>query len=397
MNVLSIIGRNKPLFHSDLISFEKTLISQIKDSKILVTGGAGSIGSEVVKLLLKYNPQALDVVDLSENGLAELIRDIRSSENKTDTILRLFPLDIGSKIFDSFLQENNAYDYILNLSAIKHVRSEKDIYTILRMIEVNILNTKKLLDFSEKSKAKRFFSVSTDKASNPANLMGATKRLMELIMLGYSENISVSSARFANVAFSNGSLLDSFVQRYNKKQPISGPNDILRYFITCEEAAILCVLSCFITPNRSILIPNSLEVSLTSFYEIASRFLEEKGFYSYNCDSEIEAKESFGILYKQNKWPVFFSKSNTSGEKSFEEFYTKQEINTLNNDFFQEISIINGSDLFGLEKIKIVIQELIKLSESDNNLSKEKISHLFSSYLPEFAHLLNDKNLDEKM
>ena len=326
-NILELIGRSKPLFLEDIAQNENKLKSIVSNSRFLVLGGAGSIGQAVTKEIFKRNPKKLHVVDLSENNLVELVRDIRSSFGYIDGDFKTFALDIGSIEYNAFIKNSDGYDYVLNLSALKHVRSEKDPFTLMRMIEVNIFNTDKTLQQAIQGEAGKYFCVSTDKAANPVNMMGASKRIMEMFLMRRSEKIDISTARFANVAFSDGSLLHGFNQRIQKKQPIVAPNDVKRYFVTPQESGELCLMSCIFGENRDIFFPKlSEKLDLISFADIAVKYLEQIGYEPYLCSSEEEARSLIDTLPLENKWPCLFTKSDTTGEKDFEEFFTDNEI-----------------------------------------------------------------------
>lgn len=326
-SVLSIIGREKELFADDVGRHEVELQKIVSSSKFLVLGGAGSIGQAVTKEIFKRNPLKLHVVDISENNMVELVRDIRSSFGYIDGDFQTFALDIGSVEYDAFIDADGQYDYVLNLSALKHVRSEKDAYTLMRMVSVNILNTEKTLHQSIVNGAKKYFCVSTDKAANPVNMMGASKRIMEMFLMRRSLEIDISTARFANVAFSDGSLLHGFNQRIQKNQPIVAPRDIKRYFVTPKESGELCLMSCIYGENRDIFFPRlSEELHLITFAKIAVKYLQQIGYEPHVCDSEAEARELVCSLPQQGKWPCLFSDSDTTGEKDFEEFFTQNEI-----------------------------------------------------------------------
>lgn len=300
---------------------KKELSQIISSSSFLVIGGAGSIGQAVTKELFKRNPKKLHVVDISENNMVELVRDIRSSFGYIKGEFATFALDIGSVEYDAFIKYDGRYDYVLNLSALKHVRSEKDPFTLMRMIDVNIFNTDKTLQQAINNKAKKYFCVSTDKAANPVNMMGASKRIMEMFLMRKSLQINISTARFANVAFSDGSLLHSFNQRVQKKQPIVAPNDIKRYFLTPQESGELCIMSCIFGENRDIFFPKLNEnLHLISFADIAVKYLNSLGYEPYLCKDEDEARELAKTLPEEGKYPCLFTSSDTTGEKDFEEF-----------------------------------------------------------------------------
>jgi len=388
-----IIGRKKSIFDQDLTQLESVLNSIVSKSTFLILGGAGSVGQAVSKEIIKRNPIAMHVVDLSENNLVELVRDIRSSNFSFNSEFKTFPLDIGSSIYDSFFLSNGKYDYVINLSAIKHVRSEKNIYSLTRMIDVNILNTIKTLEQSIKKGVKKYFSVSTDKATNPVNLMGASKRAMELVLMDYSNEIDVSSARFANVAFSDGSLLKGFINRLDKKQPFSAPIDVKRYFMSEKEAGELCLISCLVGQNRDIMFPTlSTEDKLKSFRFIAQTILLSKGYRVFECNEKI-AKRDIDILIKKKYWPCVFSKSNTTGEKSFEEFY--RSFDKVNTKLFDKIGIIKSPRTESVELR--YFYDKIKKHSSEMNLDKMDIIKMFKNIIPEFKHDEKKYNLDQKM
>jgi FlaA1/EpsC-like NDP-sugar epimerase len=279
MNVLSLLGRKQPLFDNDILKFGKELSAQVSASRFLVIGGAGSIGQAVTREIFKRGPAVLHVVDISENNMVELVRDIRSTLGYIDGDFRTFAIDCGSREFSALMQASGDYDYVLNLSALKHVRSEKDPFTLMRLIQVNICNTLSTLRQAEQCGARKYFCVSTDKAANPVNMMGASKRIMEMFLMRESLNIPVSMARFANVAFSDGSLLHGFNQRFAKQQPITAPNDVRRYFVTPQESGELCLMSCILGRNREIFFPKLSEsLDLARFSDIAVRFLNRLGY-----------------------------------------------------------------------------------------------------------------------
>lgn len=393
MDTLALIGRKKELFSKDIQRVESELRQKISLSRFLVLGGAGSIGQAVTKEIFKRNPQKLHVVDLSENNLAELVRDIRSSLGYISGEFKTFVLDIGSEEYDAFISFDGKYDYVLNLSALKHVRSEKDPFTLMRMIQVNILNTEKTIRQSIEHGVKKYFCVSTDKAANPVNMMGASKRIMELFVSKYSNRIDISMARFANVAFSDGSLLSSFNMRIQKRQPIVAPKDIKRYFVTPQESGELCLTSCLLGESGDIFFPKlNEELHLIGFDEIAIRLLKSQKKVPVLCSSEEEAR-SKGIN-DDVEWPCYFSESDTTGEKPFEEFYTQKEIVDFNK--FDSIGVIKTKQTFSEERLN-AFKNKIGVLKSSGRWTKSDLLTLFKQVLPFFDHEEKGKSLDEKM
>lgn len=393
--ILNIVERENELFNQDVQFFESDLKEKVTTSRFLVIGGAGTIGQAVVKEIFKRNPLALHVVDLSENNLVELVRDIRSSFGYIDGDFKTFALDIGSIEYDAFIESDGKYDYVLNLSALKHVRSEKDPYTLMRMINVNILNTVKTINQSIEHGVKKYFCVSTDKAANPVNMMGASKKIMELFLWKLSASIPISTARFANVAFSDGSLLHGFNNRLEKEQPIVAPNDVDRYFVTKQESGELCLLSCLLGENGDTFFPKeNKEFKLTALKTVAENFVKENGYLVEECATE-EAARNFVINSKHGeKWPCFFPVSDTTGEKAFEEFFTENEILDLNR--FETLGVIKNDMSFDLQLLNH-FEDTIQSLRSSKSWTKSEIVSLFNKVLPEFNHLETGKYLDSKM
>lgn len=392
---LSLIGRTAPLFNTDIVRHAGSLDNRINQSAFLVLGGAGSIGQAVTKELFRRNPRKLHVVDISENNLVELVRDIRSSHGYIDGEFKTFALDIGTWQYDAFIEQDGDYDYILNLSALKHVRSEKDPFTLMRMIEVNIFNTDKTIRQSIARGTQKYFCVSTDKAANPVNMMGGSKRIMEMFLMRRSRESPISTARFANVAFSDGSLLHGFNQRIAKGQPIVAPSDVKRYFVTPQESGELCLMSCLLGENRDIFFPKLSEaLHLTSFSEIAIRYLKAKGYEPYECQNEEEARQLAKELPSKGKWPCLFTKSDTTGEKSFEEFYTDDE--KLDLDRFQNIGIIKNKLTVDEGKLEYFEKRIQQMKER-GSWSKSEIVGLFHEMIPGFEHKELGRYLDSKM
>lgn len=395
IDILKLIGRNKALFDNDISNNEAELKERVSESKFLVLGGAGSIGQAVTKEIFKRNPQKLHVVDISENNLVELVRDIRSSYGYINGDFKTFALDIGSLEYDAFINADGKYDYVLNLSALKHVRSEKDPFTLMRMIDVNIFNTEKTILQSHQRGAKKYFCVSTDKAANPVNMMGGSKRIMEMFLMAQSNKINISTARFANVAFSDGSLLHGFNQRIQKKQPIVAPNDIKRYFVTPQESGELCLMSCIFGETGNIFFPKlSEELDLITFSEIAVLYLQQLGLEPHLCSSEEEAREFAKKNTNRKYWPCLFTPSDTTGEKDFEEFFMADEI--VDMDKYLNIGIVKKSSAYDIEAVENFRSEIQKMKQNFS-WNKDEIVSLFHKTIPGFGHQEKGKYLDGKM
>ena len=393
--VLSLIGRKETLFTLDIGKNEDELCNTVSNATFLVLGAAGSIGQAVTKEIFKRNPKKLHVVDISENNMVELVRDIRSTFGYINGDFQTFALDIGSTEYDAFIKADGKYDYVLNLSALKHVRSEKDPYTLMRMIDVNIFNTEKTMRQSAENGSKKYFCVSTDKAANPVNMMGASKRIMEMFLMRGSADIAISTARFANVAFSDGSLLHGFNQRIQKRQPIVAPRDIKRYFVTPQESGELCLMSCIFGENRDIFFPKLSEaLHLITFADIAVKYLENMGYEPYLCTTEDQARALANTLPQEGKWPCLFTDSDTTGEKDFEEFYTDNEL--LDMRRFENLGVIKNEAVFDPELVNEFEQTIAKFKQEES-WTKDDIVKLFFNMLPEFGHKETGKYLDSKM
>ena len=391
MSNLNIIGREKELFSTDLEFFHDQLLEAVSDSKFLVIGGAGSIGHSVTKEIFKRGPAALHVVDISENNLVELVRDIRSTFGYGVGDFSTFAIDCGSTEFEALITALGPYDYVFNLSALKHVRSESDPYTLMRLLMVNVFNTVKTLNLIRSMGAKKYFCVSTDKAANPVNMMGASKRIMEMYLMRASLYQNLSMARFANVAFSDGSLLHGFNQRFAKRHPITAPKDVRRYFVSSKESGELCLLSGLLGENRDIFFPKlSEKVHLITFSEIAGRFLRQRGYEP----SEDEARNSVEELIAEKQWPCYFFKSDTTGEKDFEEFFTDKE--NLDMDRFDTVGVIRNQPDFDEVKLD-KFMDGIEALRAKATWTKDDIVKLYFDLLPEFAHKETGKYLDQRM
>ena len=393
--ILELIGRTSTLFSADVDDLSDELSSLVKNSRFLVIGGAGSIGQAVTKEIFKRSPKVLHVVDISENNMVELVRDVRSTIGYIGGDFRTFAVDCGSPEFEALIASEGPYDYVFNLSALKHVRSEKDPYTLMRMLSVNIFNTIKTFRLARDNGAKKYFCVSTDKAANPVNMMGASKRIMEIFLMRESETMPISMARFANVAFSDGSLLHGFNQRFAKRQPFSAPNDVRRYFVTPQESGELCLMSGLLGENREIFFPKLSEhLHLITFSDIAERYLRQMGYEPFRCASEEEARDRAAELIAKKQWPCYFFSSDTTGEKDFEEFFTDKE--DLDMSRFDGVGAIKNQPIYDSQKLDNFSSGVQALREK-GSWDKQAILDLFFDLLPEFAHKETGKYLDQRM
>lgn len=391
-----VVKRERSMFYDDIDMNREKLSKKIKGKTVLVIGGAGSIGSSFIKAILPFEPSTLVVVDTNENALAELTRDLRSTKGMyipKDYIP--YPMDFASDVFEKMFRKRSGFDIIGNFSAHKHVRSEKDIYSIEALLQNNVLHAKKLLDLLVEFPPEEYFCVSTDKAANPVNIMGASKRIMEDVIFSYSDKFPVKTARFANVAFSNGSLPSGFLERLHKLQPISAPSDVRRYFVSPEESGQICMLACMLGENREIFFPRLNEKQMMTFDQIATELLQEHGYEVLECESDAEAIDrSQDLKNGSNLYPVHYSGSNTSGEKAFEEFYTDSENVDLKR--MKTLGVVVDKALPDSEKIKVLFDKLTKEFEKAESTKTEVIS-VIKEYLPNFEHIETGKSLDSKM
>lgn len=393
-----VTKRPESMFLQDIEANRALLTERICNKSVLVIGGAGSIGSSFIKALLPFKPKTLVVIDTNENALAELTRDLRSSKGMfvPDDYIP-YPMDFASPVFEKMFRSRGGFDIVGNFSAHKHVRSEKDIYSVEALIRNNVLHAKKLLDLLTEYSPEEYFCVSTDKAANPVNIMGASKRIMEDVIFSYSDKFPVKTARFANVAFSNGSLPAGFLARIQKLQPLSAPSDVRRYFVSPEESGQICLLSCMLGENRAIFFPKLKEAQMMTFDAIAEELLKVHGYNVLKCDSDEEAIDKAEELKQgNNHYPVHFSKSNTSGEKAYEEFVTDTETADMNR--FSSLGVITGKAIPDKEKIATLFEKLNAAFSSEGTpADKEKIVNILHEYLPNFEHIETGRSLDSKM
>jgi len=391
-----VTGRSESLLKKDLDKYDSILEENLSNRSVLVIGAAGTIGASFVKSILKYPVKSLFAIDNNENGLTELIRDLRSSKGYLlPNILKTYPINFGDSIFYKILESEGPFDVIANFAAHKHVRSEKDHYSIEAMLNNNVVQAKKFLDRLTVYPPKHFFCVSTDKAANPVNVMGASKKLMEDLILSYSSKIPITTARFANVAFSNGSLLFGFLERIMKKQPLSSPLDIQRYFLSPKESGELCMLACMLGESGDIIFPKlDYEIDMIKFSDIGLKLLEQLGYTPLVCKSEKEARDFFDENPDLEKYPIYLFNSDTSGEKVFEEFYTKSEI--IDESLFANLGVIKHNSSRNLSEIESIIDNLDLLLQKDD-INNEMIISFLSAYLPTFNYINKGKNLDQRM
>lgn len=390
-----ITKRETSFFEKDIQNHHDELTTKIKGKSLLVIGGAGTIGSSYIKAMLKFEPAKLVVVDTNENGLTELTRDLRSEYQQfIPEEYVTYPMNFGDVVFEKMFLHHGPFHIVANFAAHKHVRSEKDQFSIEAMIENNVFKAKSFLDLLLQHKPEHFFCVSTDKAANPVNVMGASKKLMEEVIMAYSQNIQITTARFANVAFSNGSLLDGYIERLFKKQPISCPSDVKRFFVSPEESGQICMLACMLGKSGDIFFPKIDEGEMVNFKDITDRFFEVSGRKVQECTSEEEAKKRASQLTDSDAYPVYYFKSDTSGEKLYEEFYT--EVDEVDLDTFQALGIVKNAKKETIETMQKTIGDLQALMQTQN-YSKADIVSLLGKYIANFEHIETGKNLDQKM
>lgn len=391
-----VTKREKSMFLQDIENNKEELAEKIEGKSVLVVGGAGSIGSSFIKTILPFKPATLVVVDTNENALAELTRDLRSTKEMyvPDDYIP-YPMDFASPVFEKMFHKRDGFDIVGNFSAHKHVRSEKDIYSVEALLQNNVLHAKLLLDLLTEFPPEEYFCVSTDKAANPVNIMGASKRIMEDVIFAYSDKFPVKTARFANVAFSNGSLPAGFLARLQKLQPLSAPSDVKRYFVSPEESGQICMLSCILGKNREIFFPRLEEEQMMTFDSIATALLQEQGYEVLGCSSDGEAIDKAEELRKGSlRYPVHYSVSNTSGEKAYEEFYTDTESVDLNR--LKALGIVTDKEIPDKDRVKVLFEELNTVFAQEET-TKEEVVAIIKKYLPNFEHIETGKSLDSKM
>ncbi|MCI9435790.1 MAG: polysaccharide biosynthesis protein [Lachnospiraceae bacterium] len=393
---MNVIKRTRSIFLDDVIEKHNELLNKIMGRSVLVIGGAGSIGSSFIKAILPFRPSELVVVDVNENALAELTRDLRSTKDMYVPMEYItYPMDFASSVFEKMFTRHRGFNIVANFSAHKHVRSEKDIYSIEALLQNNLIHAKFLLKLLEKYPPEKYFCVSTDKAVNPVNIMGASKRIMEDMIFSYSDKFPVTTARFANVAFSNGSLPAGFLARIQKLQPLSAPRDVRRYFVSPEESGQICMLACMLGNNREIFFPKLQEAQMMTFDAIATELLHVYGYEVLECSSDEEALLKAELLKNGSSlYPVHYSLSDTSGEKKFEEFVTESENADLNR--FASLGVITGKERPDKEQLDRLFLELIQAFDNTET-TKDEIVYIIQSYLPNFDHIETGRTLDSKM
>lgn len=390
-----VIEREESMFAHDIERNSVQLQNEIKDRSILVIGGAGSIGSSFIKAVLRFEPSKLVVVDLNENGLAELTRDLRSSSDvKVPQTYLTYTLDFADPIFEDIFREHGGFDIVANFSAHKHVRSEKDKYSVEALLKNNVIKAKELLDLLKEIPPHHFFCVSTDKAANPVNVMGASKRIMEDLIMAYKPYFKVTTARFANVAFSNGSLPASFFDRIMKNQPLVAPRDVKRFFVSMEESGQICMLACILGNNGEVFFPKLGEEKMKTFSSICDDFISEMGYKKHECRSDEEAKDFAAKNLPGDTYPVVYFDSDTTGEKGYEEFVVEGETSDL--DRFHSLGVITETDHRGMEAVEKLISDLESIFH-DRSFTKAQIVDCLNDFLPNFEHEEKGRNLDQKM
>ena len=392
----SITMRPISLFKADIEANKETLTQEIEGKSVCVIGGAGTIGSSFIRAILPFKPSKLVVIDLNENGLAELTRDLRSTEGMyVPEEYRTYTLNFADPIFARIFREEKGFDIVANFSAHKHVRSEKDKYSVQALIENNDTKAKKFMDLLCEYPPKHFFCVSTDKAANPVNIMGASKRIMEDMVMAYSSKFKITTARFANVAFSNGSLPDGWLNRVKKKQPLAAPNDVKRYFVSLDESGEICMLACILGKNGEIFFPKLGEEQMLTFSSICDDYVKALGCEKIECSNDAEAKKiAQQMSYDTDKYPVVYFKSDTTGEKAYEEFYVPGE--KLDMERFSGIGVIEESEHRSMSDVESFFEEIEQIFAAPD-FTKEQVVEAIKRFIPNFEHEEKGKNLDQKM
>ncbi|MCI7273130.1 UDP-N-acetylglucosamine 4,6-dehydratase [bacterium] len=391
-----VTGRPVSMFEADIKANSQKLTAEIKDKKVCVIGGAGSIGSSFIKAVLRFEPKSVVVVDLNENGLAELVRDVRSTEGLfVPDEFRCYTLNFADPIFERIFREEKGFDIVANFSAHKHVRSEKDKYSVQALIENNDIKAKKLMDLLTVYPPKHFFCVSTDKAANPVNIMGASKRIMEDLVMAYNTHFKVTTARFANVAFSNGSLPDGWIHRLQKKQPLAAPSDVKRYFVSPEESGQICMLACILGNGGEVFFPKLGEDQMLTFSAICDDFVKAEGFTKVECFNDPEAKKYAAEMdYESDSYPVVYFKSDTTGEKAYEEFYVPGE--KVNMERFSALGVVEHTTRRNMTEVNDFFSELEAIFQRED-FTKAQVVESIKRFIPNFEHEEKGKNLDQKM
>lgn len=392
----SVTKRPVSMFAKDIEANKETLLREIKDKKVCVIGGAGSIGSSFIKAILRFEPKSVVVIDLNENGLAELVRDVRSTNGLyVPDEFRCYTLNFADPIFERIFREEKGFNIVANFSAHKHVRSEKDKYSVQALIENNDIKAKKLMDLLTVYPPKHFFCVSTDKAANPVNIMGASKRIMEDLVMAYNQYFKVTTARFANVAFSNGSLPDGWIHRLQKKQPLAAPSDVKRYFVSPEESGQICMLACILGRSGEVFFPKLGEDQMLTFSAICDDFVKAEGFAKKECGSDEEAKKyAFEMSYEGTTYPVVYFKSDTTGEKAYEEFYVPGE--KIDMDRFLSLGVVEQTSRHEMNEVNTFFYELEAIFQKED-FTKTEVVKAIKTFIPNFEHEEKGKNLDQKM
>jgi len=390
-----ITKRQESLFSVDIENNRELLYSKIKNKSVLVIGGAGTIGSSYIKAVLKFEPKRLYVVDTNENGLTELTRDLRSNPKQfVPEDYKTYPMNFADPVFKKMFITEGPFEIVANFAAHKHVRSEKDKYSVEAMIDNNVIKAKAFLDLLLEHKPEHFFCVSTDKAANPVNVMGASKKLMEEVIMAYSNEIQITTARFANVAFSNGSLLAGYIERLIKKQPIACPSDVKRFFVSPEESGQICMLACMLGKSGDIFFPKLEDEQMVFFNKITEDFFQSMGKQTLKCETDEIAKIAISNMTENGPYPVCYFKSETSGEKLYEEFYTEDDL--IDTNTFDSLGVVKNAKKVALSQINTTLLELKNLMES-GKYDKSDIVTLLKKYIPDFEHIETGKSLDQKM
>jgi FlaA1/EpsC-like NDP-sugar epimerase len=390
-----ITSRQESFFESDVKLHFEAISSAIKGKKIALFGAAGFIATQTLKSALAFSPREIVLIDVNENSLTDLIRTLRNDfQSNSLPVITPVLADVTSPRSLEIHRAHSDIELIWNFAAVKHVRSERDPISLFRMFDVNILGMKAIRDIADKSeKLESLFSVSTDKAANPVSFMGASKRIMEQVLFSGTE-VSTTSARFANVAFSSGSLLESWLKRIPAMQPVPVPKETRRYFVSPIESGQLCLLAATVGTSGKVTVPNlDPKDDLVDLAESLERILVSLKLTPVYFEDEEQAKHEAPRLSSQGKQAVLLTSRDTSGEKPFEEFVGKGEVLSSLCNSLSEVA----SPTPLAEKVTEMLSSLNDLKFQNIDTSLNTFEKIVEILVPQFKHEASTKSLDNRL